>query len=69
MKGRGRAGVVPGGGGGGTQSGKGYPLWSHHWLRTVAAATRDGLKRGAVLLFCCRIGELSEPVQQIFHVK
>ena len=51
------------GGGGGTQSGKGYQLRSDRW-REVAVATR-----GAVLISYCRIGGLSESVQLIFHVK
>ena len=35
-----RTRVSPGGGGGGTQSGKGYQLQSDHW-RAVAVATSD----------------------------
>ena len=35
------------------------------WLSRPTAAT----KRGAVLILYCRIGELSESVQLIFHIK
>ena len=46
------------GGGGGTRSGKVYRLRSNR-CRAVAVMTRK-LKRGAVLLLCCRIGEVSQ---------
>ena len=53
---------------GGTRSGKGYRLRSDRW-RAVAVTTRDGLKRGAVLISYCRIGMLLESVQLIFPIK
>ena len=56
-------------GGGATQSGKGYRLWSDH-CGAVAVTTNNGFKkRGAVLLSYCRIGELSQSFQLIFHAK
>ena len=61
--------LFPGGWGGGgcTHSEKGYQLRSDCW-RAVAVTTCTSLKKGTVLLLYCRIGELSESVQLIFHI-
>ena len=41
------------------------PTAGERWLSQPAMAK----KRGAVLMLYCRIGELFEPVQLIFHIK
>ena len=57
------------GGGGVLSLEKGTDCGQTAGERGVAVATRNGKKRGAVLILYCRKGGLSETVQLLVHIK